>query len=76
MNAVFALLASLLPRLIEKLAEPSTKTGGAGLALNGALAATTNPDPVQLALQIVLALLQLYDIFRRERAGTPPPGPQ
>lgn len=70
MSGLAQLLVPLLARVAERLAEPSTKTGAVGLAINGALAtATPDADPVQLVLQVLLALVQLYDIFRRERAA-------
>lgn len=78
MSAWAGAIAALLPRLLDKLAEPSTKSGAVGLATNAAIyQLTPDPDPVQLVLQVLLALVQLYDIFRKERAvAKVPAGPQ
>lgn len=53
----------------NRLSEASTKSGLAQLAANAALFQTLPPtgDPVQMVLQIVMALVSLWDIFRREK---------
>lgn len=54
--------------LSPRLAEPSTRTGAAILTALGVATANNPPvDTVDAVARLILALLGLYEVFRRER---------